>query len=306
MPKKFKLYIALTTIFSLILIEASVRALGFVDFPVYDLDDEVKYMPSANQSGRFMNENDWYFNNKSMPIRENWSPAGNKNILLIGNSIVMGGNPYKQSDKLVSQMQVRLSNDNKVWPIAVGGWNQPNEIAYLRLHPEIVSEASYVAWEYMSGGLARATPWRGEYVFPSHKPTYATWYVLCRYVLPRFLPAYLVSELPATGDAEPANIMEFERRLQTLTIAIKKVRSGIIWLYPNSAQVGIAERGEEWLPERAKIEELAKSYGLRVVDVAARTEWSRTFYRDGVHPTVEGNKVLAGILASEIMHDLER
>ena len=141
MPKKFKLYIALTTIFSLILIEASVRALGFVDFPVYDLDDEIKYIPSANQSGRFMNENDWYFNNKSMPIRENWSPAGDKNILLIGNSIVMGGNPYKQSDKLVSQIQVRLSNDNKVWPIAVGGWNQPNEIAYLRLHPEIVSRS---------------------------------------------------------------------------------------------------------------------------------------------------------------------
>ena len=35
-------------------------------------------------------------------------------------------------------------------------------------------------------------------------------------------------------------------------------------------------------------------------------EWSGTLYRDGVHPTVEGNKVLAGILASEIMHDLER
>ena len=80
-----------------------------------------------------------------------------------------------------------------------------------------------------------------------------------------------MSELPATGDAEAANIMEFEHQLQTLTIAIKQGRPGIIWLYPNSAQVGIAKRGEEWLPERPKIEELAKSYGLRVVDVAARS-----------------------------------
>ena len=140
-----------------------------------------------------MNENDWYFNNKSMPIRENWKPAGIENILLIGNSIVMGGNPYKQSDKLVSQIQIRLSNDNKVWPIAVGGWNQPNEIAYLNRHPEIATEAGYVAWEYMSGGLSRATPWRGEYVFPSHKPIYATWYVLCRYVFPQFLSGFIQS-----------------------------------------------------------------------------------------------------------------
>ncbi len=114
---------------------------------------------------------------------------------------------------------------------------------------------------------------------------YATWYVLCRYVLPRFFPAYLVSELPATGDAEAANIMEFERQLQTLTMATKQEHPGIIWLYPNSAQAEIAKRGEEWLPERPKIEELAKSYGLRVVDVAAKAEWSGGLYRDGVHPT---------------------
>jgi lysophospholipase L1-like esterase len=115
-----------------------------------------------------------------------------------------------------------------------------------------------------------------------------------------------LSELPATGDAEAANLEEFERQLKTLTMAIKQDHHGIIWLYPSSAQAEIAKRGKEWLPERPKVEKLAKSYGLRVVDVAANAEWTGTLYRDGVHPTIEGNKVLASILASEIMRDLER
>jgi hypothetical protein len=253
-----------------------------------------------------MNANDWYFNDKNMPIRENWNPAGEKNVLLIGNSIVMGGNPYKQSDKLVSQIQTRLSVNNKVWPIAAGGWTQLNEIAYLKRHPELTAEAGYLAWEYMSGGLSRASPWRGDYVFPSKKPIYATWYFIRRYIFPQFMPAFLESELPATGDAEPANLDEFERELQALAGIINNGRSGIVWLYPSLAQLEMAKKGEEWLPERQKIEELAKRYRLRVVDVAARPEWSETLYRDGVHPSVDGNKALASILASEIMRDLER
>jgi hypothetical protein len=35
-----------------------------------------------------------------MPTQDSWTQAKRNNIMLIGNSIVMGGNAYDQSDKL--------------------------------------------------------------------------------------------------------------------------------------------------------------------------------------------------------------
>jgi hypothetical protein len=250
-----------------------------------------------------MNENDWYFNDKSMPVKETWKPDRGANILLIGNSIVMGGNPYKQSDKLVSRIQGRLDADKKVWPIAAGGWSQPNEIAYLKRHPELARENNYLAWEYMPGGLSFISSWRGEYVFPTQRPFYATWYFLRRYVLPRFMPSALQSELPPMGAAEDANLSEFDQELEALVGKTNAERPGILWLFPALDQLRAARRGEAWLPERPKIEELAKRHRLRIVDVAAKTEWREDLYRDGVHPNVEGNRVLGSILATEIVKD---
>ena len=191
-----------------------------------------------------------------------------------------------------------------VWPIAAGGWTQINQIAYIDRHPEIAGEADYLAWEYMSGGLSRATSWPGQYVFPSHRPFYATWYVVRRYFLPRIFPSIEASELPTTGPAEKVNVEMFDRAIGAFARPGRGVYEGIIWLYPVAAEVDEARQGKEWLPERGKIEELAKKHGLRIVDIAARPEWNTSLYRvDGVHPSVEGIGVLATILAEEFSKD---
>ena len=170
---------------AIIAIEVAVRAYGLVDFPVYDVDGKIGYIARANQRGSFLNNNDWYFNDKNMPIAQNWDASIRPNILLIGNSVVMGGNSYRQQDKLAPNIQKRLGGRPFVWPIAAGGWTQLNQMAYFAVrHPEIASHADYIAWEYMAGGLSRATPWPGEHVSPTRRPVYATWYLLQRYVAP--------------------------------------------------------------------------------------------------------------------------
>ncbi|MGD1037699.1 MAG: SGNH/GDSL hydrolase family protein [Roseiarcus sp.] len=282
--------------------EVAVRASGLVDFPVYDAGGEISYLPKANQSGKFLDKNDWYFNDKSMPIARNWDPSLHPNILLIGNSIVMGGNPYRQQDKLVARIQKLLGERPVVWPIAVGGWTQLNEMAYLARHPEIATDADYIAWEYMGGGLSRATPWFGEYVFPTRKPVYATWYFLRRYVLPRIFGSFVVNELPVTGSAQDVNVAKFDAAVAEITRGA--TRRGMIWLYPTAAQLEEARARKEWLPERPQIEKIANKYGLRIVDIASKPEWNAALYRDGgVHPSVEGNEVLGSILVSEFDRD---
>jgi hypothetical protein len=302
MTNKAKLIGVTTAV--IIAVEIFLRVSGAVDFPTYNVDSEIGYLPKESQSGLFLNKNDWHFNDKSMPIAQNWDPTLRPNILLIGNSIVMGGNPYQQQDKLAPQIQKRLGARPIVWPIAAGGWTQINEMTYLDRHPEIAAEADYLAWEYMSGGLSGAKPWPGEYVFPSHKPIYATWYALRRYVLPRIFPFIGASELPLTGPADTINVERFDRTVAALTHGGHRAHGGLIWLYPVAARVDEARRGMEWLPERRQIEEIAAKYGLRIVDIAAKPEWNKSLYRgDGVHPTVEGVHVLASILAEEFSKD---
>ena len=302
-----KLRLSGATVAALLVVELGVRASGIVDFPIYNVDSAIGYIPKSNQSGQFMNMNDWFFNDKSMPIADNWNQNRRPNVVLIGNSIVMGGNTYKQRDKLTPIMQNMLGGQLTVWPIAVGGWTQPNEIVYLNLHPEIASEVDYVAWEYMGGGLTGETQWAGEYVFPTHRPTYATFYVLRRYVLPRLLDYFRASELPLTGPAEINCVKMFDNAVGALAHAIRRPSQSIIWLYPTAAQLDVARRGKEWLPERKQIEEIAFKYGLRVIDIATKPDWDRSLYKgDGIHPNEEGNRVLGAILAKEFSMRIQK
>lgn len=101
--------------------ELVVRLSGVLDFPLYAVDPEIGFVPKPNQSGKFLNKNAWVFNDRSMGTDTAWSPSGKPDILLIGNSIVMGGNPYDQSEKLGPLLQKKLAGKVAVWPIAAGG-----------------------------------------------------------------------------------------------------------------------------------------------------------------------------------------
>jgi len=302
----FKIRICSYGIFTLVVTaEIAVRFCGLVDFPIYNVDTEIGYIPKDNQDGKFLNRNDWYFNNRSMPTKLNWqADTGSENILLIGNSIIMGGNVFRQQDKLTQLIREHFGDHVFVWPVAVGGWSNVNEMVYLDRNPEVVATANYVAWEYMSGGLSRVTPWPSEYTFPTHKPIFAAWYVMRRYLVPRLFPFLQASELPVTGQITPQNVVNFDDELGRLTQAIKRHHAGFIWLYPKEDELAEARQGKEWLPERQKIQEIADKHGLRIVDIAAMPEWKSSLYcADRVHPTLEGNKTLAAILSREIAFD---
>jgi len=217
----------------------------------------------------------------------------------------MGGDVFRQREKLPARLANTLGGSVLIWPIATGGWTEVNEMAYLAQHPEVVANATYFAWEYMSGGLSGATPWAGEYVFPSRRPIYATWYVFRRYVAPRLLPALHGGGLPVRGAASAANLREFDGRLGELTRAIHRPEAGVIWLYPSAAELRVARAHREWLPERQQLMLMAGRHGLRVVDLGAFNQWNETCYRgDGVHPNVHGNEILAYILAEQMKPEL--
>lgn len=278
--------------------EVSVRLCGAVDFPTYLVDDGIGYIPKPNQHGAFLRRHAWVFNDRSMGTGSSWNPTARLNVLLIGNSITMGGNPYDQKDKLGPLIQNEVGNRYAVWPIAAGGWTNVNETAYLDRNPDVAQATYYFMWEYMSGGLSSLSEWRGEYVFPKSAPVWAGWYVLRRYALP-LLVSLNMNELPPTGTVNGTYLARFRAAVAALSKAAKSKEHGLIFFYPKKAEYLSALQGRDWLPERLELERIAHEAGSRILDISRTKEWNETLYkRDGIHPTVQGNAVLAKVLAA--------
>ena len=140
----------------LLAVEAGSRVLGLTDFPIYIVDDGVGYTVKPNQAGNFMIVNGWSFNDRGMGTSRAWNPNLKENILLVGNSIIMGGNPYRQEEKIGPLLEHLLAERYSVWPIAVGGWTNVNEAAVLERNKDVVSDSQFIIVEYMNGGFQLA------------------------------------------------------------------------------------------------------------------------------------------------------
>lgn len=279
--------------------EVGLRLGGMIDFPLYGRDQELGYWIQPNQQGRFMNKNEWAFNDKGMPIARSFQPTEAVDVLVIGNSIIMGGNAYNQKDKVGPLMQEALGTGFNVWPVAVGGWSNVNQAVYLKRNPEVAANADLFIWEVMYGGFSEPAQWRSEYVFPTQAPTSALWYVARRYVLPKFMK-FDMNELPPTGSAKQDNIKLIETQLQKLVAASGKKNPGVLFLYPNRDQLVAAKNGKEWLPERAEVMSMASKYNLMVIDIAKDPNWTTALYKEGTHPTEEGNRFIAEFLRNAV------
>lgn len=95
----------------------------------------------------------------------NWRQEKHPDFLLIGNSIVLGGNPINHDDKLGPLWEKELGAGSTVSPRAVG----PMSMRWC-ISIAIQMSCKTPIVEYMGGGLAGANPWPGYYVFPDHKP----------------------------------------------------------------------------------------------------------------------------------------
>jgi hypothetical protein len=269
--------------------------LGLTDFPIYRFDSDLGYIPAPNQSGRFLNRNAWSFNDYSMATDVRWDHSVASNVLLIGNSIVQGGGPLDQKDRLGTVLQNSLGSRFRVWPIAVGGWSNVNETSYLERFADVAKASDFFVWEYMAGGLSELSHPRSEYLTPSAQPWFASWYVTRRYLLPRYFD-FGESELPPTGIPKPENLARFEAMITQLSGSADGGPRGIIFLYPEKDKFSLARDGQEWLPERAQIEALARRHKVLIIDIARQSEWKESLYRDPAHLTAEGNRVLGQIL----------
>ncbi|MGH6834862.1 MAG: SGNH/GDSL hydrolase family protein [Methylocella sp.] len=279
--------------FLLIALEIYLRYAGYGSYPIYDLDNDVQYIPAANQHGMFRNRYTWFFNNRHMGNIANWSPEIHPNLLLIGNSIVLGSNTFNPEDKLGPLLEKDLGGRYTVWSVAAGGWTNINAMVYLDRNADVLHNADAVIIEYMEDHLIVPAVWPGYYICPDHKPWILTGYIFSRSVRHRLIQAgFLHFDSPPTGMPDAAQLQRFKE----LVMSVAKEHKIVIFTYPTLKNL---QNKSAWLELISPIARVCRTTMAKCVDIAQEPAWNESAYTsDGIHPTFEGNKILASVLAN--------
>jgi hypothetical protein len=252
--------------------EVAARVSGAVDFPIFSVSARAGYYPAPNQHGRFLNSNTWVFNDHSLGNMQPYSPAPN-DVLIVGDSVVYGGNPIDHADKLA----ILLENfsGRRVWSLAAGGWALENQLQMLKRDPGLLNIKTII-FVKNSGDFGDMNVWKDAITYPLDNPSCAICYLFDKYI---FRSADVVD-----SPRSPAATLRWQASLREFLASYKGT---LIWvLYPKAAEIGhLAPEFNDIMP---LIENRAK-----IIQIGAVSNWSRTYYRDSIHPNLHGNAEIA-------------
>lgn len=253
--------------------ELILRVTGAADLPLYVSDPVVGYIPAPRQAGAVFGH-DWAFNELSMGVTKPFSPSGRTDLLLIGDSIVMGGARFRQSERLGPALARRTAA--AVWPISAASWSLSNELAYLGLHPDVPAGADRLIFVINSGDFVPPSFWRSELTHPRHRPPSVALFLADRAM------GLELREPP--GPRPTADWRKLWPPTRPTTVVLIPTRSEL--------QAG---RRPAWAGQAVAA---LRASNVDFIDVAADRRWIAAAYRDDMHPTAEGTKILADIIAS--------
>lgn len=269
--------------------ELIIRASGITDFPLYEANKEIGYIPKPSQAGSFLHKNSWEFNSLSMGAGQ-FTPTNGIDTLLIGDSIVLGGNPYKQQDRLGPTLQTETKH--AVWPISAGSWSLSNELIYLKIHQDILKDIDDFIFVLNSEDFQQPSSWSCETTHPRTYPFSATYYAFKKYIYDFPPCTNAPNELTVAEGDWKADLKDFLRS------EVVKGKPVSFFLYPNKKEsAGKPETIAAFEKHAADLLQ-ASNGNARVFSIYRDPRWNSQFYRDGIHPTIEGTKVLASIINS--------
>jgi hypothetical protein len=273
--------------------ELVLRAMGVGDFPLYDANNEIGYIPKANQQGALLNKNHWIFNAQHMGAGE-FKPGPGRDVLLVGDSLVYGGNAYSQPERLGPSLARHLPAGSQVWPIAAGSWSVHNELTWLMRHPEVVRQVDDVVFVFNSGDLENTgSSWRCQSTHPTKAPVSLLWYTVVKQMRLENCP-----DVPE-GMAVPDRPWRTTLKAWLASPEVQGKRVHFV-LYPDKNE--FQRGGKPMLPQ---MENKLQQVGVtRALDVGNDPRWNLSLFKDGIHPTPEGNEVLGTMVAEYLSSPL--
>lgn len=270
-------WFALALVALLVAVEIAFRLAGVLNFPLFSAGPPYGYIPQPNQRGAFLHKNDWVFNELSMgSARRFETPGAAIDTLLVGDSIVSGGNPYRQADRLGPQLEKHLGG--RVWPISANSWAMANELTYIRVNPEVARHTDRFVFITNSEDFGAPSIWRSPVTHPTKRPLSAIVYVVQK----KLVRPQAALKTPYS----PREAWQAFRSAHTQPV--------IVAAYPNRAEAADAKlRASQLL---TPLRELVGP-NTQVIDVGADPRWAKVRYRDNIHPAPEGTALLATIIS---------
>jgi hypothetical protein len=267
---------------SFLAIEEAVNYLKLVDFPLYTTDNDFGYRVSDNQSGIFMRRNSWSFQENGLSTFYPDS-SSDKVILIVGDSVVLGGNQIDNHYRLGSILS--LYKESKVISAAAGSWSLLNEISFVKKIGIDLSQFSTVVFVLNSEDFGQPSIWKSELSHPTHHPLVSSIYLFMKYIYPRPPAASVDTKSPRQWTAEwPGLLASIPGKV-------------IVVSYPTKRQLtNPSERIAELAPAIDTLRALSGDR-VQILDVAADARWNASLYSDNIHPTRAGNQVLGAIIA---------
>lgn len=276
--KKFLKFSIVLIVIGLIFGEVAFRIAGVSNVPLRRADNITGYIPYPNQQGKFMN-NLWQINELSMISSRPFRSSGYE-VLVAGDSVVFGGNPLDQSERVGERLD-KFTPDVDVYSVADGSWGFKNSINYLLSNKSSLLGVEQVIFVLNSGDFDKPSSWRCESFHPT-KPAFSALYFAIRKYF-----------LPDCEEHTPSNLLvedyDLNDKLKTLSETYKNTRFSV-FLYANKEEF----KGSKSI--RSLLDGVVFQ-GVRVDELRDfSTEWSESYYSDGIHPTAEGANALANIL----------
>jgi len=272
-----------------VLAELGLRWAGVMDVPLFVRDSQLGYLPAPQQQGHFLRRNAWAFNALSMGTSRPFAPSAQRDVLLVGDSVVYGGPHYQASERLGAALEQSLPG-SRVWPLAAGSWAARNELAWLKQHPEVVKAVDDIVIVVTSGDFTNeAASWHCE----SNNPTHQPWSALVYLAIKKWQLEPCDQTLPEHKVPDASWQQDLTEWLSRPDIKSKRVT---FILYPFKGPFESQGR-EANGPER---DALMSSGVSRVSELAQDPGWQSGLYKDDAHPTPQGNAVLARFISQAL------
>lgn len=281
--------------------ELTLRYLRYDEFPVYDVDAKIGYLPKPNQAGCFMGRYCWALNENSM-LNEPWVPDREHGILVIGDSLVWGEVRMAPGDKLGACLQSLVGGRYRIWSVGAGGWSNLNEVEYLNRNTDVTRNIHGLVWIANAGDFSYRSLWASDYTHPRQRPPFLLGYLAGKMAIPRlkhFLPAsFQIQEQEEGSDAEVSAEAAQELRGWLKSAPRDLLQHSLFVWYPGAAELKARSPATSHL--LSAVRTIVEVGGLKFFDLRGEARWRSDCYRDPIHPSAEGDRVLAAVLQAQL------
>ncbi|MCR9016486.1 hypothetical protein [Aquiflexum gelatinilyticum] len=291
MKKNMKIfkYFFLLLIVSIISVELILRWYGLHDLPTYREDVDYEYIHHPNQK-RMVYRN--YFFTNSFGMRSGDIDNSKRKILLIGDSVINGGNRNSNEQLASTIIQSNLGDSIQVLNVSSGSWGPDNGMQFIKKHGGF--DAQLICLVFNSHDAGDVMDFKPTVninpVKPGKNDKFALMAFSRRFLLPKIKTGlnnnyeekeYILKE---TSELNPG--WKF-----FLEYCVAKRIPLIVYLH--------AERNEwkkrKYNAEGEKIINFCKENNIKLVkDIDVLKE---EYFSDGIHLNKDGQKMIADILS---------